>query len=450
MRDLAFIAAWVVLLPLVFRGGAHLGVLLWTWTSLLAPNDVLYGAGVSVPFSKLAAIPALVLLVTGRGGGMQIRFNRTTWIVAGLALVGLISQSMTVMADPAPGWELFQKYIKILLLCAIVTWTMRDRLRIHALLFAICLGLGFTGVGEGAKFLLSGGGHKVLGTASTGDNNQVALDVLLMLPMLQYLYATARTRLLRLGCLGGGLMTVICVIATASRGGFAGLLIVAVATVLTSRRKLQGLLLIAAMGLVGSQLVSDDWTARMNTIQTAAEDDDSFLGRVTAWKVATAEAVARPLTGGGFHAAQHGEVWFRYGADIGWLDAIPSAPIEYLHAAHSIYFEILGDLGFPGLLLFLLLFWFAWVDAGRVRAIVRRSGRTDLAWAATLALKLRVSILVFMVCGGLLSAAYYDIEYLVVALLTVLRDLVEREVREPRSADGSIAARPVAAGLNPA
>ena len=62
--------------------------------------------------------------------------------------------------------------------------------------------------------------------------------------------------------------------------------------------------------------------------------------------------------------------------------------------------------------------------------MVRRSRRDDLAWAADLAAKLRISLLAFMISGALLSAAYYDIDYLIICLLAAVRRIVAREVTE--------------------
>ncbi len=428
MRDLAFVAAWIVLLPLALQG-AQLGVLLWTWTSLLAPNDVLYGLGAVVPFSKITAILTLGLMVAGKGGGIRLRGSATVWLLVGLGIVGLAAQATGLATDSASGWDLYQKFLKILLLAIVVMAVMRDRLRLHGMLLAICLGIGFTGFVEGSEFLVSGGGHKVLGSASTGDNNQVALDVLLIMPMLYYLHATAARRALRLAYLSAAGMCAVCVIATASRAGFAGLAMLGVAFVLGSRRKVVGLVVVAALALAGAQLVSDSWVARMNSIKSA-ESDDSFLGRVGAWKVSAMVALDRPLFGGGFHAIQHADVWNAHWTAASQVPILASVPPSELpKAAHNIYFEILGDLGFGGLTLFLLLFAIAWRNAGAVRRLVRRSGRTDLAWAASMAGALRVSVAVFLLGGASLSAAYYDIDYLLVAMLAALRELVERSLR---------------------
>ncbi len=429
MRDLAFVASWLVLVPLAF-GGAQVGVLLWTWTSLLAPNDVLYGFGSTLPYAKAAAALTLSLAVMGRGGGIRLRPNATVALLGLLAVWGLLSQGTGLAGDSAPGWDLYQKFVKILLLAVMVVAVMRDRLRLHALMLAICLGIGFTGLGEAAKFLLSAGGHKVLGTSSTGDNNQIALDVLMIMPLLYYLQATAQRQAVRAACWAMGGMCAVCVIATGSRNGFAGLGLLGVAYVLASRRKALGLLLVLMVFGIGAQLVSDSWKERISTIQSA-ESDDSFLGRVGAWKVSTAVALHRPLFGGGFHAIQHGDVWGQHLEAASHVDILGSAPPTLnIKAAHSIYFEVLGDLGFGGLVLFLALFAVAWRNGSAVRRIVRRSKRADIAWAGQMAAVLQVSVLLFLVNGALLSAAYYDIDYLLVAMLAALHELVGRAVLE--------------------
>jgi putative inorganic carbon (hco3(-)) transporter len=428
VRDAAFLGAWIVLLPLMLQG-AQLGVLVWTWTSLLGPNEILYGLAAGVPFSKIAAIVTLGLMLAGVGGGIRLRWNGTVLLLIAFGLVGLASQATGLAADSAPGWSIYEDLVKSLLLAVVVTAVMRDRVRLHAMLLAICLGIAFTGVGEGGKFLLSGGGHKVLGSGSVGDNNRVALDVLMIMPLLYYIHATAQRRVVRIVCLATGAMCVICVVATASRAGFIGLAVLGLVFALTSRRKVLSLTLVALLTLAGTQLVSNSWMERMNTIQSA-ENDDSFMARVGAWKIATAIALERPLVGGGFHATEHLEIWTAHFAQASRLDILTIGPPgPFARAAHSIYFEVLGDLGFLGLTLFLVLLWIAWRNGTVVRRLVRRSGRNDLAWAAGMAGTLQVGLIMFLVVGASLSVAYHDIDFLFMATLMALRDVVEQTVQ---------------------
>ena len=164
MRDLAFVAAWSVLLPLALQG-AHLGVLLWAWTSLLAPNDVLYGLGAGLPFAKVAALLTLGLMLLGRGGGVRLRWDPTVLLMLSLGALRPCVTGGRFVSQYRRRLGIYRKYAKILMLAVVASAVMQDRLRLHALLLAICLGIGFTGLGEGAKFLLSGGGHKVQGSS---------------------------------------------------------------------------------------------------------------------------------------------------------------------------------------------------------------------------------------------------------------------------------------------
>ncbi len=445
MRDLAFVASWLVLLPLSFRG-AQFGVLLWAWTSLLAPNDILYGLGASVPFAKVAALPTVLQLLFRRDPGIRFGLDRTAILLLGLGAASLLAQAASPMLDASAGWDLCEQFLKVLALALAVLWCVTDRMRVYALLMVICLGIGYIAVDEGIKFILSGSGHKVLGSPSIGDNNQVALDVLMILPLLHYLHGTAASRPLRVACIVTALLGAVTVIATFSRGGFVGLVIVAVGSVAVSRRKSLAIPLLACSLLAGTVLVGSDWTARMQSVQQA-DSDDSFMGRVQAWKVSLGVALDRPFTGGGMHAIQHGDVWGTQARNFQMLDVVPSLPLgTFPRAAHSIYFEVLGDLGFTGLGLFLLLIVSAWRDAGLIRRLVRRSGRSDLDWAARLAGHLRLSLLAFVVSGGLLSAAYRDVDYLLVGLLAATRLIVRRAVGEAvRQPAGAHGPRPVGA-----
>ena len=162
------------------------------------------------------------------------------------------------------------------------------------------------------------------------------------------------------------------------------------------------------------------------------------MGRVIAWKVSTALAIERPFLGGGFHAIQHREVWLGQARGFQELGVIPTDEQgDVPRAAHSIYFEVLGDLGFTGLACFVALLGLSWHEAGVVCRLVRKSGRADLVWAADLAVKLRVSLTTFLVSGALLSAAYYDIDYLLIGLVSALRFIVQRALKEEPAKAGA-------------
>jgi O-antigen ligase len=128
-------------------------------------------------------------------------------------------------------------------------------------------------------------------------------------------------------------------------------------------------------------------------------------------------------------------VWQRYSLNLGALDFIPSGTVrETGMAAHSIYFEVLGDLGFTGELLFVGMLVVSIVVCGQIRR--RAAPYEDLAWMRELAGMIRLALIVYMVAGAALSFAYFEGLYLIVALLSVTRHMlgVELALRAPPAA----------------
>ncbi len=85
----------------------------------------------------------------------------------------------------------------ILLTVALLT----SRRRIHALLWVMVLSLGFFGVKGGVFTLLHGGAATIWGPPSTMifDNNHLAVGLLVMLPLMNYLRLHSAHRIVRLG-----------------------------------------------------------------------------------------------------------------------------------------------------------------------------------------------------------------------------------------------------------
>jgi len=153
----------------------------------------------------------------------------------------------------------------------------------------------------------------------------------------------------------------------------------------------------------------------MNTIETAAESDGSFRSRVRVWEVSYNIAIDRPLFGAGFASTESSKVYTKYRA---YDDPTTS------RAAHSVYFQLMGDLGFVGLILYIILLIVAWQNAKFVISHGKRF--PQLAWAGDLAAMLQVSMVGFVVGGAALSLAYYDVFLTMLAVLEVLRVIFVR------------------------
>jgi len=425
MRDLAFAAFFMAYLPLILRY-PHIGAMVWAWLSFCSPDEYLYGFMTALPLSKIVAVLTIGSLLLHRDGRRPY-LDPLMGAMLGLLVVGLVSACLAVTPLDL-NWDLFSKVAKIIVLCFVLTSVLTTRRRLQGLILAMVLGLAFNGVDEGLKVVLSGGGHHVLGVAEMGDNNSFALAILMCMPLLLYLYQTTTLKFSRLCFLVVLVLCGFAVVGTYSRGGFIGLVTFALCLIALNRNKLRNLALVGAGAVMLLVMAPPDWFNRIDTI-TDAQQDGSFMERVTAWKVSTMLALDRPLTGGGFHAIQDTSVWQHYSINMSALDFIPSGTVRQTGmAAHSIYFEVLGDLGFVGLALFVGMLVLSIRACGQIRR--RAAPYEDLAWMRELAGMIRVTLIVYMVAGAALSFAYFEGIYLIVALLSVTRHMLAVEMAQ--------------------
>jgi probable O-glycosylation ligase (exosortase A-associated) len=201
---------------------------------------------------------------------------------------------------------------------------------------------------------------------------------------------------------------VLCAIAAVgsqSRGALLGLAAMGAFLWLKSRNRVFTAILGAiAIGLV-ILVMPQQWSDRMVSIQNY-ETDPSAMGRINAWKMAFNMAKDRPL-GGGFDSFQE------YSFDIYAPD--PSRQAD----AHSIYFQVLGEHGFIGLGLFLMLGLMTWRTASWVIGRSRRD--REKRWVADLAAMIQVSLVGYATAGAFLGLAFFDYYYTLIALVVLCK-----------------------------
>lgn len=303
--------------------------------------------------------------------------------------------------------------------------TIKTKHHINVFIWAITLSAAYFGAAEGLKYVVTGGGHKVMGIIGSRleDRNELALALNMTIPLIVFLLGQIKSKWLRLILIGVITFNVIAIIGSFSRGGMLGLVVVAGYFFFQSKRKILVSIVFALAVMAGSAFVSDEWTGRMNTIETM-EDDKSFLGRVLAWKQATLMAIDNPMFGAGFKAGQNQALWLLYEPDFYKLDFIVDTTgvhFDKAKAAHSIYFQVLGDLGIAGLLIFLAILLAAY------RRLVWVTKNTDDQWLINLARMLKVSLIAYCAGGAALSLPYFDLSFAIFALAHIMGELIKRD-----------------------
>lgn len=432
MRDLAFALMLLAALPLALARPFN-AYLLWGWTSMLTPTTYFYGfmAGARVNF--VLAVLTLVLIALGRVPLRNYQRNGTTWLYVLLATHATLAYWFAYSNNPY-NTHLYEYLIKGLLFALIMPLFVHKRVHFHAILIVIVLGLGIHGVLNGLKSIVSAGGHQMLGPPGTvvADRNHLSVALALVLPLLLYLQTYTVNRLIRIGYLGTFCIVVLAILAGGSRGGFVAISVVGMWLVITTRRKGLAIILILAAVAGFMAFAPENIMERMSTIRDA-EDDSSFMGRVFAWRVSSAIALSNPIFGGGFHAVQVQTIWdnFKYSSGLlGFMHM--EVPTYTAKAAHSIYFEVLGDLGFVGLGLFLVILARAFWN----RLVIKRAANqlgTTYQWVRDMADMLMLALLAYMVGGAAVSLGYFEVIYMIVMLMELLRLHVSRAPGQPKS-----------------
>lgn len=435
------LVAMFFLVPLAFKNSFN-AYLLWGWTALLSANFYLYGFMQGVRYNFLFAGIALALWLLGKVDFKGKLTSNPTIILFSTFTAHVTLSAVFGIADNKWNLEVYEGFIKSFVFVVMMPIFVTTKLRLHAFVLIVCLALGFHGVVEGLKMLATAGGHKVRGipTSMMSDNNHFAVGMAMLLPILVYLMQHLQNRTARLAAMIGLGLTVLSIVGTNSRGGFLCLAVVGMWYAVTSRRKVLSIFLALLLAVLSVSLAPDSWFDRIETI-SSAQDDFSFMGRVTAWKVSFAIALSNPFFGGGLHAIQSLPVWQEFTQRIDFLSFITTPPPEpFARAAHSIYFEVLGDLGFVGFILFIGLIINAFMTARLIRKLV--VGKSELLWARDLSDGLRLALVAYCVGGAAVSLAYFDLFYVVVMLLEVLRQHVLATLREmtesPIAASGAI------------
>ena len=422
MRDLVMLLLLPVMLYAMVQR-PFIAVGMWLWTALFFPNAWVYG---------IASVPRYNLLFTAVAVIGYLAWKHKPKVeLTGLVVIILafffwtLGSTITSIGLPAVSWEYWIRFSKVMALFVFVVLVVKDKLHFDFMLWCVVLSVGFYADLETLKFIVSGGGHKIVGLSGhvLGDRNELALAFVMTMPLCYYLWVEygKQSRILNLALLGTIALLGLGVIGTQSRGGLIALLVLVGYMYLKSDRKMLFTVLIVALGIGASFLVSTDYVARVDTISTA-EADSSFMSRVVAWKLSFIMAMQNPFFGGGIKSLEYFPVWSELSKDFfayPWFytgTELPNA--AFARAAHSIYFQVLGDQGFVGLALYIGCLIVSFMKASSVARRARKMGAP--AWLPTAAAMVQLSIFAFAVGGAALSLAYFDLLFALFGLVVVL------------------------------
>lgn len=403
-------AVILVGIPFILRH-PYIGVLYWTWLSLMNPHRLAYLA-VEVPFAQLVALTTFAGILFTKD---ERRWKAGPEVYVLIVLLAWMSVTTLFALEPGHAFELWKKVMKIQVMTFVALVVLYSRRHIELFVWTLALSVGFYGVKGGVFTIVTGGGGRVWGPEGSfiEDNNALALATVMTIPLLYHLFTETKQRLIKLGLVAAMVLCALSALGSHSRGALLAIGAMGAFLWLHSQSKL---LFGAAIAVLVPLLVAfmpESWDERMRTI-VDYEGEGSAESRLVMWGLLFRIANDR-LFGAGF-APYTRKVFDIY---------MPEQAT--LHSAHSIYFQLLGEHGWIGLALFLLMWFFAWRCS---RWIIQNArDRADLKWARSLSAMIQVSLVGFFVGGAFLNLAYWDLPYYELIVLVLTRDLVRRELK---------------------
>jgi putative inorganic carbon (HCO3(-)) transporter len=410
MRDLIIAAIVFGALPVIIFSRPRIGLYLYSWIGYMNPHRLTYGFAYSFPWAYILAVATLFGLIFSKEP-KRMPWTREMTVLLLFILWMVITTAFAFYPELA--WVQLEKVIKIQIMIFLTPLLINTRERLRTLVWIIVGSLGFYGVKGGLFTLLTGGSYHVWGPDGSfiAGNNEMALALLMTIPLMRYLQLSEPRKWMRLALGGAMLLSALAAMGSQSRGALVGAAAMGIFFWLKSRNKafIAGLIIVAA--IMVATIMPASWYTRMDTIDNY-QQDASAQGRINAWTLAWNVATKR-VTGGGFDMFQI-ETFATY------------APNPYdIHDAHSIYFMVLGHHGFIGLGLFLLLAFLAWRTGSWT---IRRAKRDpDKRWAADLAAMCQVSMIGYATAGAFLGLSYFDLYYHVLMIIVMSKVVLLQE-----------------------
>lgn len=390
----------------------------YLWVDSFIPQGVAYDLIANMPVSQIMALAAIAayFLLDRRNPPRPCLLSALLLVFAAWTTVTTFGWAVVPSAT-----EKWNVVVKTLVFAAFIPLAIRSRVQIEAFLQVWLFGFAINFLPVGIKTLVAGGGYgRDLGIHSTeccfalSADSRLAVIALMLVPIALYLQkhtvllpAKLPTRIMYLA---------VVVLALASAYGIyerTGVIVAAMLGLLmwlkSKRKVLAGAALVTAVVAL-FHFAPENWMERMTTM-TEYNQESSARHRLDVWAWTYNYVVEHPL-GGGFNIYE--------------IDEIGVAPdgTKTGLAYHNDFFEVLGEQGWPGLLIFAALIMTSFVQ---LRIAARRAKRfRQLAWVPDFATAAQMSLVLQLTGGQFVALGYHPPLYMIFALAISLREYVRR------------------------
>jgi O-antigen ligase len=401
---------------------AFIGLMAFTTLLFVRPQDHLPVLRL-LHLADIAAFVGLAAMISGRLQRGQLVTRITPELLGVAAMGGAILLTVPFSVWPGGSVATFTDlYAKVILIYLLMVNTLTTPKRVEQFTWLIVLASGYIAVravfdyGRGVNLIENGRVQGAVGGIFKNPND-LALNMVAVLPLAVLIALHGRTTLRRLLSLGFLLLMIATVVVTNSRSGTVGLAVMAGLLGVFLVRRRPGLVFAGVLALaLALPMAPDSYWNRMSSITDASKDETgSREARRVLLREAFAAFVAHPLTGVG--AGQ-------------FKNYAPEGRVEAWRETHNVVLQVAAELGVVGLLAFTFLLVRAALVGRQVRRLVKRARKDSLltpdeaARFEAHAGAMTAALAGWFVCALFASVAYNWTFYYLLALAVAPREIL--------------------------
>ena len=437
MRDLFFVGYLALLLLMAFKR-PFLFTLVYAYVDIVAPQRLSYFLLNSIPLS-------LILFGLAFAGFMlsddkkDVRIS-PRWVLL-IVLLAYCGYTTMEAVEPVAAQEKWAWVWKALVFAAFLPLTLRTRLRIEALALMLVLCASTLIVTGGLKTLAGGGGYGVMVLLVDIDSGLYESSIIscvsiAIIPIILWLakHGTIFKPDWRVRAYAAALVfaCLLIPIGVQARTGLICAAVLAIMFLRDAKRRMLYIMGAVVLGLVTVPFLPSTFTDRMGTIKNY-KADESASTRIAVWQWTWEFVKVHPM-GGGFNAYIQNKIRYKIpviddnGMDTGEVDT--GEVVDQGRAYHSSYFEMLGEQGWPGLIMWLIIHVGGVWRMEAIMRIYKKRNRDDELWVGPLARALQHAQIVYLVGSLFVGIAFQPFVYMLIAMQISLDTYLARRRRE--------------------
>ncbi|MBY8332517.1 DUF5935 domain-containing protein [Qipengyuania pacifica] len=402
-------------------------VLAYLYIDILAPQKIGWTLTPMLPISLIAFLLAFA------GWAFADPKSDTKFTLRQGIMCALLAYCFMTLqwADfPIEAHEKWDWVWKALVFAIFLPVTLITRLRIEAAALVLVLTAGAIIISAGMKTALGGGGYENLylfvnDNSNIYESSTLATVSIALIPIILWFtrHGTIFPPDWRVKTFAG-LLIFACLLIPIGTEARTGLLCIGVLGILMLRdvrNRLMYVMAAGALGVAALPFLPASYYERMATLGSV-ESDESASTRMQVW-MWTLDYVSEHPLGGGFDAYRGNKFTYRMpvtreegGALVTEIQDVTDAGRAY----HSSFFEMLGEQGWPGLIMWLSLHALGLLQMERIRRKWRDRTNPAEQWQGPLASALQFSNIVYLVGATFQGIAYQPVFLMLIGLQIAL------------------------------